>query len=103
MLLWDRLVLLSILTPQPWCAAQTLRNWAAAPLQPPYALQLYNPVYQYAAAPLNWVPAWVGRGAIYGNVTAVRAPLARLHQAPCPRNKSSRLPAEACMAAPRIA
>jgi hypothetical protein len=53
--------------------AQTLRNWGAAPLQPPYALQLYNPTYQYAAAPLNWVPAWMGRGAIYGNVTAVRA------------------------------
>ena len=32
---------------------------------------MYNPSYQYAATPLNWAPSWMGRGAIYGNITAV--------------------------------
>ena len=46
-------------------------NWDAVDLVPPYPLQIYSTNYQYAAAALNWSPAWMGRGAIYGNIIAV--------------------------------
>lgn len=52
-------------------------NWDATDLVPPYPLQVYSPNFQYAAAPLNWSPTWMGRGAINGAVTAVSASTCR--------------------------
>ncbi|EIE25050.1 glycoside hydrolase [Coccomyxa subellipsoidea C-169] len=47
----------------------TLKNTDTADIVPPYALQMWNPYYKYAAQPLNWEPSSMSNGAIDGNVT----------------------------------
>ena len=42
-------------------------------IMPPYALQMWNPYYKYAAQPLNWQPTSMANGRVDGNVTQVRS------------------------------
>ncbi|CAL8461992.1 g1523 [Coccomyxa elongata] len=47
----------------------TVKNTATVDITPPYALQMWNPYYKYAAQPLNWEPTSMSNGRIDGNVT----------------------------------
>lgn len=57
------------------CVMQTVTNLDTVDIYPPYALQMWNPYYKYAAQALNWEPSSMANGAIYGNVTQVRTAL----------------------------
>ena len=58
---------------------QTMQNLDTADIFPPYALQMWNPYYKYAAQPLNWEPSSMANGAIDGNVTQVRTTFQSSH------------------------